>query len=54
MHVKAEFILKTESRLPIHAMEDFIIGIFENGESISDYAFIYTRKNEEDEWVELK
>lgn len=54
MFIKAEFILETEEDLIIEVMEDYIYTIFANGESISDYAFIYTRKNKEDEWVEMK
>ena len=54
MHVKAEFILETEPDTVIEAMTELIHAIFQNGENISDYALIYTRKNEEDNWKELK
>ena len=53
MQVKAEFILETESDSAVNAIEDLIQTIFANGESILDYAFIYTRENNEDEWIEV-
>ena len=43
-----------ESNSEVSAIEDYIYSISANGESIKDYAFIYIRKNEEDERVELK
>ena len=54
MFIKAEFVLETDSCLPLLTMEEFISNIFLNGESISNYAYIYTRKSEEDNWRELK
>ena len=54
MQVKAVFKLETESDNPISAVEDLLFTIFANGENIEDYAFIYIREHEDDEWVELK
>ena len=53
MFIKAEFILETDSCLPLLSMEEFILNIFSNNENISDYAFLYTRKSEEENWREL-
>lgn len=54
MLIKAEFILETKEDSIIEAMEDYIYSIFANGENIEDYACIYTRENEDDEWIEVK
>ena len=54
MQVKAEFILETESDSAVNAIEDLIQTIFANGESILDYAFVYSKENGYDEWIELK
>jgi len=43
MLIKAEFILKTEEDSTIEVMEDHIYNIFANGESVKDYAYIYTK-----------
>ena len=54
MQVKAEFILEIDSNSPMQIMEEFILNIFSNGESISGYAFVYTRDGDENNWKELK
>ena len=54
MQVKVTFILGTESDSPITAVEDLLHTIFANGESIEDYAFVYTREHEDDTWIEVK
>lgn len=54
MYIKAEFILEIEADLANEAITNFINNIFENGENISDYAFIYTRRNEKENWKEVK
>ena len=56
MEVKAVFIIDTstyEEEDPIEAIESNIENIFSNGESIRDYAFIYTRKDDSEEWKEV-
>ena len=54
MLIKAEFRFGTESDNPTSAIEDLFFMIFANGENIEDYAFIYTKEHEEDEWVEMR
>ena len=53
MQIKVVFRLETESESAVNAVEDLIQTIFANGESISDYAFIYRRENSEDDWIEV-
>lgn len=54
MLVLVEFILETEVDTVNEAITDYIYNIIENGESISDYAFIYTKRNEKENWKEVK
>ena len=54
MQVKATFIMETESSSPIDAIEEWIYNIFVNGETIRDYAFLYTKGEKESEWSEVE
>ena len=55
VEVKAVFIIDTNTTEdPVNAMESHIENIFLNGESIRDYAFIYTRKDDSEEWEEME
>lgn len=54
MEVKAVFIIDTNTAEDlVDAIESNIENIFSNGESIRDYAFIYTREDDSDEWAEV-
>lgn len=51
MEIKAVFVIETEEdRDPVEKMEDVIYTIFSNGESIVDYAGLYKRENDKEEW----
>lgn len=54
MEIKAVFIIDTNTEEdPVDAIESNIEHIFSNGESIRDYAFIYTRKDDSEAWKEV-
>ena len=54
METKAVFIIDISTREdPIEAIESNIEGIFSNGESIRDYATIYTRGDNSEIWEEV-
>ena len=53
MEVKAVFIMDTSTDDPVDAIESNIENIFSNGDSIRDYAFIYTRKDDSEAWKEV-
>lgn len=53
MKVKAVFVIDTEASDPVDAIESNIENIFSNGESIRDYAWIYTREDDSEIWGEV-
>ena len=54
METKAVFIIEVNIKEdPVEAIESHIENIFSNGESIRDYASIYTRKDDSEVWDEV-